>query len=267
MNTQTLQHASSDVGSQLKFWRQQKNKSQLELALDVGISTRHLSFVENGKSQPSREMVLYLGQALQLPYRQQNSLLVAAGYAPQFKEQNLDSDALQVVKQSLQQLLQNHNPMPALVLNSRYDVLLHNAGYEAMMGHLLGPDVLTRFPNALQLFFAADGLRPHVHNWSVVAPLLFARVREEAISSQDPWLLDWVSQMDTDELTADWTGVWDYGLPMLTLELAVGDQVGRFFTTIATIGTPLDLTTQEIRLEMLYPADVATAALFTAHAD
>ena len=262
MKFNTLTPKTTQVGDILRFWRHQKRISQMDLAMDIGISTRHLSFLENGKSQPSKEMVLYLGQALQLPYRQQNSLLLAAGFAPQFKEQNLDSDELQVVHQALQQLLKNHDPLPALVINSRYDILMHNTGYESFIAALLGEHVLSEYSNALELFFAEDGLKPLIKNWQVAAPMLYTRVCEEAFSTQDPWLLDWVNSVDFDMPAEGLGQVMNYGLPMFTLEISINGQRGRFFTTIATIGTPLDLTTQEIRLEMLYPADAATQRLF-----
>ena len=254
--------AQKTIGSLLRFWRQHNRKSQMDLALDVGISTRHLSFVETGKSQPSRELVLGIGQILQLPFRQQNSLLIAAGYAPQFKEMELSSEALIIVNDAMQQLLNNHNPYPALVVNSRYDILMFNKGYEKFLSSYLDSAVLAKYPNALALFYADDGLKPHVRNWNTVAPLLFSRVLEEAMASQDAYLLDWLESFSFNSDVAVMQPLMDYGLPMLTLEFEKDGQIGRFFTTIATIGTPLDLTTQEIRLEMLYPADEETQYLF-----
>jgi transcriptional regulator with XRE-family HTH domain len=262
MNNQAVNHKqSSSLGSLLRFWRNQRKVSQLQLAMDTGISTRHLSYLENDKAMPSKDMVLWLGQALNLPYRQQNSLLLAAGFAPVFKERGLDSEQLGVVNQALQQLLNNHDPYPALVLNSRYDVLMHNTGYQAFLTAFLGEDSWHEPHNALDLFYATDGLRPHVKNWDLVAPLLLARVREEAISTQDGWLLDKVIALSETVHLNNPIIQADYGLPMLAMELELNGQSGRFFTTIATIGTPLDLTTQEIRLEMLYPADEATRQL------
>lgn len=262
MNNQALERPqNSSLGALLRFWRNQRNVSQMQLALETGISTRHLSYLENGKAMPSKEMVLWLGQALKLPYRQQNSLLLAAGFAPAFKERALDSEQLQVVNQALEQLLNNHNPFPAMVLNSRYDVLMYNSGYQAFLTAFVGEASWQKPHNALELFFAADGLRPHVKNWELVAPLLLARVREEAISTQDGWLLDKANALSETINSTNQVLQTEYGLPMLAMELDLAGQTGRFFTTIATIGTPLDLTTQEIRLEMLYPADEATRQL------
>ncbi|MFC3193613.1 helix-turn-helix domain-containing protein [Marinicella sediminis] len=264
MKSSALMVPQNTLGSMLRFWRQQKNISQLQLAMDIGISTKHLSYMENDKSKPSKEMVMYLGQALCLPFRQQNRLLEAAGYAPHFKEQGLDSEEMALVNQALQQLLNNHNPFPALVMNSRYDVLLSNSGYQAFLTAVMGQRNRQQYNNALELFFASDGLRSQVKNWDLVAPMLLARVREEAISLQDDWLLNWVNAVDSPEPAKDSMGHLNYGLPMLTLEFDFNGKTGRFFTTIATIGTPLDLTTQEIRLELLYPADEFTQQLFTA---
>lgn len=262
MKNNKLGTSDQSIGAVVRYWRQQKNKSQMELAMDIGISTRHLSYVETGKSQPSRNMVLYLGQALQLPYRQQNSLLLAAGYAAQFKEKGIDSEEMKMVRESLQNLLENHNPYPALVINSRYDIMTVNQGYAAFIDHFLGTEQTGKYDNALRLFYADDGLKPYVANWDVVAPLLLARVHEEAISIQDGFMLQLVSSLTTSIETNQAVDLIGYGLPMLSLEFKINGEIGRFFTTIATIGTPLDLTTQEIRLEMLYPADEATKKLY-----
>ncbi len=263
MKIESKKNNQLKLGDMLRFWRKHCRISQMDLALDVGVSSRHLSFVETEKSQPSRELVVSIGQALRLPYRQQNMLLVAAGYAPLFKESPLDGDALKFVGQALRRLLKNHNPYPALVINNRYEILLHNSGYEQFICSFLGSKAIQKFDNALTLFYAEDGLKPFVKNWQVVAPMLLSRVKEEAVSLQDKELLTMVTEIADSHFAFFKHEQLNYGLPMLTLELEKDGLLGRFFTTIATIGTPLDLTTQEVRLEMLYPADEATQSLFS----
>jgi transcriptional regulator with XRE-family HTH domain len=166
----------------LRTRRVQKKISQMQLAMNICISTRHLSDMENNKSMSSKDMVLYLGQALDLPYRQKQPA-DGCRVRPHFKERALDSQQLQVVIEVLLQQLNNHSRYPALVLNSRYGGLMHNSACQAFL-------VACNWQgqhNALDLFFATEGLRPQVKNFAVVAPLLLARVKEEAISTQDAW--------------------------------------------------------------------------------
>ncbi len=253
----------SSLGEVLRFWRKLNRMSQMDLALEVEVSTRHLSFVETGKAQASRELVLKLAAALKLPYRQQNVLLMSAGYAPQFTEEPLSGEAMQMVRSMLDQLLSQHEPYPAIVVNTAYDILLKNTGYVHFVEHYIGRAAVNKFDNAIELLFADDGLKSRVQDWPVAEQFLLAKLAEEAISTQNDQLIRlyrWASNHRTSA-TEPMAVVHD-GLPMVSLKLVKHGQEAAFFSTIATLGSPLDLTTQEMRVELLFPANQSTQNMF-----
>lgn len=253
-----------EIGDALRRWRRALRLSQMDLALEAGISPRHLSFIETGRSRPSRGVVLQLAGALRLPLRQRNELLLAAGYSPEFSAAALDDARLAAVRHALRRHLRQHEPYPAVVVNPAYDILMTNEGFRRVTEALAGPGILERFPNVYRLLFADDGLRPYIVCWPVMRAGLLARLRGEALLSRDETvgrlLVELEAQPDpaAGETPADPWG----GLPVMALELGKDGRTWRFFSTITSFGTPLDVTVQELRLECLFPADEATQALF-----
>jgi transcriptional regulator with XRE-family HTH domain len=247
------------VGEILRYWRGRKKMSQMELALTVDVSTRHLSFVETGRSRPSRELVLRLGAALDLPLRQCNTLLTAAGYAAKFSHTPLDGEEMALVQETLHRLLSTHEPYPALVVDSDYEILMSNTAFDLVVARFGGEKALKRFTNIYRLTFSVDGLRDAFWDWPVVEQFLLARLLGEAVATQHQGLFDLHAEMaalGSGQSPADIPI--DQGLPILSFTLRKGGISASFFSTITTFGTPLDVTAQELRIESLFPADEAT---------
>jgi transcriptional regulator with XRE-family HTH domain len=160
-----IQRKHESAGSFLRFWRKHNRMSQMDLALEVGISTKHLSFVETGRSKPSRSLVLNMAQSLKLPLRHRNSFLKAAGYASEFGEEPFNGKKMEIVRQALQRMLEKHEPYPAFVVNATYNILMTNSGYEQMIKLLVGEHALKKYDNVYHLTFAEDGLRPYIKDW------------------------------------------------------------------------------------------------------
>ncbi len=257
-----IKKKNETAGDFLRFWRKINRMSQMDLALEVGISTKHLSFVETGRSMPSRSLVLKIAHSLKLPLRHRNSFLKAAGYASEYSEEPFNSDKMEVVRQALQRMLEKHEPYPAFVVNAAYNILMINSGYEHMIKFLVGEHVLKKYNNVYHLTFAEDGLRPYIKDWQRIQQFMLNRLLDEAASTQNSKLFllyEEVSRLRTGEDPIDFQI--DDNLPIMNLTFEKDTITASFFTTITTLGTPLDLTTQELRLESLFPADAATKAL------
>jgi transcriptional regulator with XRE-family HTH domain len=250
------------VGRLLQYWRQVRRMSQLALATEARVTPRHVSFVESGRASPSREMVLTLASTLDLPLRDRNQLLLAAGYAPVYHDTELDRPAMAPVRAAIDRMLGRHEPYPAVVLSRHWDVLQTNAAAEALFGWLLGPPAGPA--NVVRLMFDPHGLRPHVANWPDVAQSLIQRIHREAVGGvQDPRtvaLLDEIlaapgvpRRWHPPDFTADL-------LPVVPVEFAKDGRTLRYFSMVTTVGTPQDIAAQEIRLESFFPTDDATAA-------
>jgi len=251
------------IGHLLRFWRQLKRISQMDLALDTGISPRHLSFVETGRSQPSRALVVKLAQALKLPLRHQNALLKAAGYAAEFSREPFDGQKMEIVRQALTHILNNHEPYPALVINAAYQILMANSGFKRIINFFIGDTALRKYDNVYRLTFAADGLRQYIQDWPVIEQFMLARLWDEMISTQNEDL----SELYEDILKLRVTKApvlfqIDHNLPIMTLTLKKDSVEASFFTTITSLATPVDQTAQELRIESLFPVDEKTRQLF-----
>ena len=254
---------TESLGDLLRFWRQLKKKSQMDLAFDAGISPKHLSFVETGKSRPSRRLVLALAGALNLPLRHRNAFLRAAGYAPEFEEAPFDGQKMAVVRQALERMIKKHEPYPAVVLDTAYKILMTNAGFDKMILLFLGKNIRENCGNIYRLTFAEDGLRQYIKDWPTIEHFMAGRLWEEAAATQNHKLMalyEEISALRSSSGPVDFQA--DGSLPILSLTLEKQDIKARFFTTITTLGTPLDLTTQELRIESLFPADQETRNLF-----
>jgi transcriptional regulator with XRE-family HTH domain len=254
---------NESAGEILRFWRKFNRISQMDLALDAGVSSKHLSFVEAGKSHPSRNMILKLADSLKIPLRQRNVLLKAAGYASVFGEEPLSGQKMEMVRQALQRMIEKHEPYPALVVNAGYKILMKNVGFQEIVKYCIGEEALRKYENVYLMTFAHDGLRQYIEDWPVIEHFMLARLWEEAASTQNPELTSLyedVVQLKSNE--GPLTSHIDSSLPIMSLTLKKGSMRAKFFTTITTLGTPLDLTTQELRIESLFPADEETKRLF-----
>jgi transcriptional regulator with XRE-family HTH domain len=261
--TPTSVASANRFGPLLLHWRQVRNKSQLTLASEASVSPRHLCFVETGRARPSREMVLTLAQALQVPLREQNAMLLAAGFAPVYRETALDAPELAAARKALDTILRHHEPFPAVVLNRHWTILQTNTAAQRFFGFLLGSKPALS-PNVLRMIFDPEGLRPLITNWESVAERLIHRVHREAIGG--------VPDVETQELLRQalaFPGVpRRFRTPDLETPLSpivpIGFRKGaltfEYFSTVTTLGTPQDVTLQEIRIECFFPMDEATAA-------
>jgi transcriptional regulator with XRE-family HTH domain len=251
----------------LRQWRGLRGLSQLALAGEAATTTRHLSFLETGRASPSREMVLRLAEALDVPLRERNALLEAAGFASIYRETALDAAELGPIRRVIALLLQAAEPFPAVVVDRAYDLVLANAAMTRFFGHLLPPEELAALgrPNLMRATFHPHGLHRFVANWAEVAPVLLGRLVREAqrCPTGDPL------RRLVDEVLAYPGIVPEWRLPSLerplppviAMHLKRGDLEARVFGAITTLGTPQDVTLQELRIETFLPADAATEEL------
>jgi transcriptional regulator with XRE-family HTH domain len=249
------------VGTLLREWRLRRHLSQLDLAGDAAISTRHLSFVETGRSLPSREMVLRLAERLEVPLRERNRLLTAAGYAPMFSERRLDDPALAAARQAVELVLKAHEPYPALAVDRHWTLVSYNRMVPMLLAGL--PAELMRAPvNVLRLSLHPQGLAPRILNLAQWRSHLFARLRQQIAASGDAGLAAL-----RDELAA-YPGLPDDRADppqaepgvVVPLQLATPGGTLSFISTTTVFGSPVDITLSELALETLFPADAATAA-------
>jgi len=262
-------------GSLLKAWRAARRYSQLELASETQVSQRHLSFLESGRANPSRDMVLHLAQVLRVPLRERNELLVAAGFAPLYPERALDDTGMAAIRLALETTLRHHEPFPALVVDRQWNVVLHNAAVDRLIGLLGEPARVWKKVdpaggrNLMRLTLHPKGLQPLVVDWPGTATALLMRLQAEVQANP--------ANTGLQELLVDLRalpGVPSAGhtagaqssmqVPVLTLKLRQGNATLEFFSMICTFGTALDLTADELRLELLFPSDDITAQFLLA---
>ena len=259
-------HAAAQpaIGALLQYWRKTRNLSQLALANEASVSPRHVCFLETGRATPSREMVLHLAHTLSVPLRERNALLTAAGYAPIYRESRLDAPQLAAVRSAIDAILAKQEPYPAVVMNRSWDIVAGNDAATRFFGMLLGGRTPPHAGNVLRLMFHPDGLRPCVVNWEAVAPALVQRLHREAIGG----VLDENARTLLAEVL-DYPGVpgsWrklDASvalLPVLPVSFRHAELRFDFFSAVTVLGTPQDITLQELRIESFFPVDEATAA-------
>lgn len=251
--------APTSFGDLLRGWRKARGLSQLALAEQADVSTRHLSFLETGRAAPSRDMILRLGRTLDVPLGQRNALLEAAGFAASFKRRSLDDEALVPVRDALQLLIEHHAPYGAIVANASWDLVMANKPFLTLLEVLVGalPDDLSRI-NVLGLVFNPDSpVRGAIKNLDEVAPHYLAQVQREARAPRAPVAL----REQADQLTA-WAGELQEPsgpmLPLMPLVLEVQGVTLSLYTAVTTLGSPLDVTLSELRLETYFPADEQT---------
>jgi transcriptional regulator with XRE-family HTH domain len=255
-------HAEQSVGTLLAFWRTTRRMSQLALANAAEVSPRHLCFVETGRAKPSREMVLLLADVLDVPLRSRNALLLAAGFAPVFAESDLDAPELAAVRSALDAILKQQEPFPAVVLNRRWDIIGQNRAADRFFGFLMKGQRAIEPPNVLKLIFHPRGLRPFVSNWLAVAEALFRRAHREAIGGvPDESLQKVLAEIASyPDVPHTWRSADPASslLPIVPVSFRKAGRSFNFFSTVTTLGTPQDVTVQEIRIECFFPVDAET---------
>jgi transcriptional regulator with XRE-family HTH domain len=247
----------------LRQWRTVRHVSQLDLALDADISTRHLSCLETGRARPSREMVLRLAEALQVPLREHNGLLLAAGYAPIYRDTNLEAPELEAARCAVEFVMAQHEPYPVLVMDRYWNTLRMNAGAERFLAFFPGCDSVTPH-NGPRLVFHPKGLRPFIENWEDVAARVIRRVhREAADNPSDKTMKCYLDELlSYPDVPSRWRMLDLDGVvpPFLTINYRWRNMTVRLFSALTTFGTPQDISLQELRIESFFPADEATSA-------
>jgi transcriptional regulator with XRE-family HTH domain len=242
------------VGELLRQWRERRRLSQLELSIEAEVSTRHISFVETGRSQPSRELILHLSEHLDVPLRERNRLLLAAGFAPVYAETALDAPRMAAARNAVRQILKGHEPYPAVVLDRAWNLVAGNDSAR-LLTDLVAPDLLAPPANVLRASLHPRGLAPHIANLPEWRAHLLARLRRQVDLTDDPDLRALAKELeeypsDGPETTSEPDAI------VVPLKFTNGLS---FFGTIATFGTPLDVTLAELSIESFYPADEFTA--------
>lgn len=257
-------------GPMLRAWRRRRGASQLSLALQSGVSQRHVSFLESGRARPSREMVVQLSTALDVPLRQRNAMLLAAGFAPAYRESNLAAPELTPVRQAIDRMLKQQEPYPAVVIDRLWNLLDANEAAHAFTVFLSEgpppPPPPGKQPNLLRNLLDPKGLRPKLANWEEVARYLVSTTYAEILADGgEPKALAFIEEvMAYPDVPASFRKLRfeERPPPVLTLDFIVGGKSLSVFTTIATLGTPQDVTLQEVRIECFFPADDRSDALF-----
>jgi transcriptional regulator with XRE-family HTH domain len=252
--------AAPNVGEMLRTWRRRRSLSQLDLALDADVSSRHVSFLETGRSRPSREMLLHLAEHLEVPLRERNALLLAAGYAPAYGERSLEEPEMEPARLALDRFLRAHEPYPALVLDRRYNVLAGNDASQLLIGEV-DPELLEPPVNALRLTLHPRGVAPRVLNIEEWSAHLLARLRRQAQITGDAELSSLHDELAgypgvVSAAPHEGIAVADIVLP---LRLRDGERELAFFSTVSTFGTAVDVTLAELSIEAFYPANAHTA--------
>ena len=256
-----------DLGVLLRHWREVRGKNQLDLSLDTGVSQRHLSFIENRRSAPSRQTLMDIAQALDIPFRDRNELLLAAGYAPTYSETAWNTQEMESITKALGRVLLQHEPFPALVMDRYWNVLTTNESTPRFFNCFIDMAARKGPRNMLHLVFDPKGMRPFVAHWENVAKSLIQRVHREAVGR--------VIDEKTKELQAALLAYpnvkteWKFpkavsampvtrDMPMIPISFLKDDKVLNYFSMVTTVGTPQTVAAQELRIECMFPADEAT---------
>ena len=255
---------ANDLGALLRQWRGARNKSQMEASLDAGVSQRHLSFIEIGRSVPSRETLIGIAEALEIPFRDRNSLLLAAGYAPMYEDAGWDEQELRSVTDALSRMLRQHEPYPALVMDRYWNVLQTNTAAPRFFNSFVDLSARPQPRNLLHLMFDPAGMRPFVANWEEAARTLIQRVYRESVGRV-------VDEKSQDLITAllaypgtkpEWRTAQFRGapadLPVIPIRFMKEGEILSYFSMLTTLATPQAIATQELRIESMFPMDGVT---------
>jgi transcriptional regulator with XRE-family HTH domain len=254
------------LGELLRYWRDLRGVSQLDLSLDAGFSQRQISFIESGRSAPGRQTVLNLAQTLDVPLRERNALLLAAGYAPVYSEAPWNAEEMQSVVRALERMVHQHEPFPALVMDRHWNVVMSNEAAPRFFNCFIDMAARKGPRNMLHLVFDPLGMRPFVADWENVARTLLQRVYRESVSH----VIDNGTRRLLDELLAypdvphDWkshrASSTSPTMPVIPLSFVREGIELRYFSMVTTVGTPQAIAAQELRVECMFPADEATEA-------
>jgi transcriptional regulator with XRE-family HTH domain len=261
------------VGPLLRRWRESRHLSQLELALDAGVSARHISFLETGRAEPSREMLLTLSNVLDVPLRERNFLLLAAGYAPVYGETSLDDPRMTQVRAAVEVILKSNEPRSALAHDRHWNVVMANAAFVRFLTVTLGKEPASLFPlrvstpprlNVLRLLFDPNGVRKIIMNWEAIGKSLLNEAYRRLAWARDETLKELIAEMlSYPGVPARWREP-ELDAPhelILPMELNLGGKIARMFSTVTTVATPHDVTLQELHVEVFYPADAETESV------
>ena len=257
------------IGDHLREWRQRRRLSQLDLALDAEISTKHLSFLETGRAQPSRDMVLHLAERLDVPLRERNVLLVSAGFAPVFPQRPLADPALEAARKAIDLVLKGHEPYPALAIDRHWTLIAHNAAVPPLLAgadaSLLNPPV-----NVLRLSLHPQGLAPQIENLAEWRAHLLARLHQQIDVTADAVLVKLLDELAAYPVPAAsrrrTNAAQDYGGVVVPLRLRTGAGTLSLISTTTIFGTPVDITLSELAIESFFPADAASAEMLRGRA-
>lgn len=252
---------SPGVGHLLREWRQRRRMSQLDLSVEAEVSSRHLSFVETGRSKPSRELIIHLAEHLDVPLRDRNDLLLAAGYAPVYAETPLEDQAMGPVRAALDDLLAAHDPFPAVIVDRAWNLVTANRSSIEVLTADVDPALLEPPVNVLKVSLHPDGMAPRIANLAEWGSHLLTRLHRQVLLTADPRLEALRAEV------ADYPGIDPVpaavtdpaAMLYVPLQLRSDDGLLTFFSTIATFGTAVDITLAELSIESFYPADAATA--------
>jgi transcriptional regulator with XRE-family HTH domain len=252
---------TGQIGALLRSWRQRRGLSQLQLALDSGLSQRHLSFVESGKSAPSRHAVLTIAETLDAPLADRNLMLLAAGFAPVYPEPTLQDVQMQAVVRALKRMLAQHDPFPAVVMDRYWNVVMANASAPRFFNLFIDLDARPQPRNMLHLMFDPAGMRPFIHDWPAASASLIQRVRREAVGryadDKTNALIEALhAYPEVDAVAAESTG----DSPVVPLSFVKDGVTLNYFSIVSTVGTPMAVAAQELRIESMFPLDDATEA-------
>ena len=257
----------STAGTLLRDWRLRRRLSQLDLAQEAEVSTRHLSYVETGRAAPSREMVLRLAERLEVPLRERNALLVAAGFAPMYRQRSLDDPAMAAARRAVDLVLKGHEPFPALAVDRHWNLVAHNALVPMLMAGA-APELVKAPINVLRLSLHPDGLASRIANLAQWRAHLLERLQQQIAATGDAVLQALHDELeaypmpqvshDTPAVDSDLSGV------VVPFQLATPSGVLSFISTTTIFGTPVDVTLQELAVESFFPADAQTAAALAA---
>jgi transcriptional regulator with XRE-family HTH domain len=252
---------ASDVGVLLRHWRDVRGKSQFDLSMDTEVSQRHISFIESGRSAPGRQTLMDIAKALDIPLRDRNTLLLAAGFAPIYSESAWNGQEMKIVTRALDRMLRQHEPFPAVVMDRYWNVVMANESAPRFFNSFKATAVDQGPRNMLHLMFDPERMRPFVANWESLAKALLERVYRESVGR----LVDARTRELLAELLAypDVKTGWKTpqaanDLPVIPMSFAKGGKVLNYFSMVTTVGAPQTVAAQELRIECMFPADDAT---------
>jgi len=250
-----------ELGVLLRHWRDLRGMSQFDLSFDAGVSQRQISFIETGRSAPNRQTLLDIAQALDIPLRDRNTLLLAAGYAPIYAEGAWNAPEMRSVTKALERMLRQHEPFPALVMDRYWNVLMTNDAAPRFFGCFIDMAARKAPRNMLHLLFDPNGMRPFIANWEDVAKSLFQRVYRESvgrvIDEKTKALL--AELMAYPDVKTEWTTpIALSAMPVIPIGFVKGDNILSYFSMVTTVGTPQAIAAQELRIECMFPADETT---------